>query len=103
MKTVLDHVICMTTAQSLVISLIVLNSPSCSPVNPNFFRITNPINTGEERIRHGYFKMRRVKTFLFFDIVRSDKDLISMPMDKKVCMIFKISDDIHIIAIQKSS
>ena len=41
-------------------------------------------------------RMRKVKTFLFLDTLRGDEDLISIPMDKKVCMMFKISFNIHI-------
>ena len=83
-KTVLDHVICMTIAIRFVIYLIVLNSPSRSPVNPNFFIITQSHQYRRRKNKtFGYFTMRKVKTFLFFDTVRGDKDLISTPMDQK--------------------
>ena len=48
--------------------------------------------------------MRKVKTFVFFDIVRDDKDLISMPVDqKRLYGIQKLLSDIHVIANQNSS
>ena len=49
--------------------------------------------------------MKKINTFLFFDIVRGEKDLISMPIDQKKTLhdIETISIDIHITANQKSS
>ena len=67
-----------------VISLIMLNSPSCSPVKPNFFIIMQPDLYWRRKNKTWiYFTMRKVKTFSFFDIARGGKDLISMPMAEK--------------------
>ena len=85
---------------SFVISLIVLNSLSCSPLNPNFFIITQSYQYWRRKNKTStdILKWEKLKhIFLFFATVRGNKHLIYMPIDQKSLYHIEnlISIDIH--------